>query len=166
MVADIGTFRRNRKRLPNIDVFAREAEGARHHPNHRAALTIEKNRSPDDLRVRPKAILPKPITQDGDLSMSWLLFVGAEDAAKKWLSTQNRKKIRRSPVCPDAQGVSAAGEGECTNRKPRQMSKALALTILQILGLRNGDLHHPAGREGVPDSYNARSVEIWERPQQ
>src|ERR1051326_5439769 len=45
------------------------------------------------------------------------------------------------------------------------MREAATLAILQKLGFRRGDLHHPAGSEGAPHLNNARRIWIREGPQ-
>lgn len=98
--------------------------------------------------------------------MPLLLFVGGKDAAQQRCGSHDRKEIRRSPTGRYVQGISASRKGECANGKARHMRETLTLAIFIELRLRKGYFRHSAGSEGVPDSNNARSVGIWERPQQ
>src|ERR1700722_15260957 len=98
--------------------------------------------------------------------MLLLLFVRHKDAAQERCGSHDRKEIRRSPTRCCVQGISASRKGECANGKARHMRETLTLAIFIELGLRKGYFRHPAGSEGVPDSHNARSIGIWERPQQ
>src|ERR1035438_503388 len=98
--------------------------------------------------------------------MPLLLFVGGRSTAQERCGPHDRKEIRCSPTRRHVQGISATRKGECAHGKARYMRETLTLPIFIELRLRKGYFHHPAGCEGVPDSHNARSVGIWERPQQ
>ncbi len=66
------------------------------------------------------------------------------------------KKSRRSPTRRHVQGICISCKGERAHGKACHLRETLGLAVLVELGLRDGDLHHSARSEGVPDSLTMR----------
>ena len=75
----------------------RSRRALRQHANHRIGLTLQQNRSPNNVAVRPKQAMPQPVTQNRSFRSVRPVFILCEVPPHHRRNRQHIEIMRRNP---------------------------------------------------------------------
>ena len=159
----VGRF--ERERPPELVECAVEGAPGRQHADHRVGLVVEQNRAIDDRGVRPELVHPEHMTQDHDVILPELVFIGQERAASFCLDAVDVKKMRRDTCAPDLDRVSDAGE---RGRSARLSGHGVedGVVPLPVEEVQGRDAVAVAARRFFEDADDPVGIPIGQRPEQ
>src|SRR5438045_4812658 len=87
--------------------------------------------------------LPEPIPKDGNVPMSWLIFVGQKRSPKHRLRTQNREKILRNGSRSQGFGLPFPGQVQCGVGIGRHFfERTVVIVPIDVIGGGEGKDRH------------------------
>ena len=114
--------------------------------------------------------LPEPIPKDGNVPMSWLIFVGRKRSPKHRLRTQNREKILRNGSRSQGFGLRFPGQVQSGVGIDRHFFERTVLIVpIHVIGGGDGKHRHPGKalrRRHMPNLHQLLWIFEWQRPQQ
>ncbi len=98
------------ERTPQLVEGAIERAARWQHADHRVREVIEQNRAVDDRGVCAELVHPQHMTQDDDLLLAGLVFVGKKRPAKRRADFEDVEEVRGDPRAAELYRLARAGE--------------------------------------------------------
>ena len=148
----------------------RLSEVRSHDTDNGEGLAIEIYAATDNVRIRPKMVLPERIAQDDDIAAPRLVLVGSESTPQHGRRAQHGKETGFDAACMHHFRIAEAGQvitGEAVDR--RLLEDVVLAAPIQVVCRRDRKPRHPGeaflGRR-VPELHQAIRVIKRQWPQQ